>query len=182
MTQDSDTATASSPYPRENHWGAEETDERSSGHEIGDRDPNDPAERVAFQLLRESAAILCARSLEEADEEIELTDPCLYIGRSGSEQSKPGEYGQQPRRRRYNPETGYISGGETTATVVADRPESEFLQIVDAWLEYLGHRLPAAHRDRLRQRALRLKRAGDLSDVTIMTKLVRCVRDEDIPE
>lgn len=178
----SEQTTHSSPYPRENYWG--DLDDGPAEHHPATehRDPNDPVERVAVQLLRETATVLCARSLEEADAAIELTEPQLYIGQSSRDESAPGEYGQQPARRRYNPETGYISGGETTATVLSDRPEGQFCEIVDAWLEYLGSRLPEAHRDALATHARRLKRGGEHSDVEIMTRLVRRVRDDDIPD
>lgn len=174
--------TQRSPYPRENYWGALNDETSAQPPATERRDPNDPVERVAVQLLRESAAILCARSLAEDDTQTELTAPQLYIGQSGRDESPPGEYGQQSIPRRYNPETGYIAGGETTATVVADRPEDAFLAIVDAWLEYLAGRLPQPQRDTLRQEALRLKRGGELSDVAIMTRLVRWVRDDAIPD
>jgi len=169
-------------------------------------DPNDPAEIVAHQILRETGTLVCARTLYEPawnggrmaecfawlfeDELIDggqealhhenravpLTDPAVKLPKRTAG-DRP-DTGCERYRRRYNPETGYLNGGETTASVLQRRPCEEFMEVVD---EYLG--LQPFFDDEiedLRQYARRLKgqqHHNGMNDEEILSRVIERVRD-----
>ena len=169
------------------------------------RDENDRNAIIAHRFLRESATMLCAETLfgspnnggrtaelcawlfdgecidgrawamHHENCEIELTDPELHLGRTGSEEFGTQEYGQFRHRRRFNPLTGYITNGETTSVFIQDRPLEEFLDVVGTAIEIYDPRTPTA--DEVLARATRLKRKGESRDVDIMERVVRWLRE-----
>jgi hypothetical protein len=169
-------------------------------------DPNDPAEIVAHQILRETGTLLCATQLYEPpwnggrtaelfawlfedelidggegalhreNRPVELSDPSIKLPKQ-----TPGDRpdtGCERYRRRVNPETGYINGGESTAIVIQRRPCDEFMAVVD---EYLGLQ-PLFDREieDLRQYARRLKgqqHHNGMSDKDILSRVISECRD-----
>lgn len=165
-------------------------------------DTNDPNELVAFDLLRETATMLCETTLSgppycsdlealcalhfegepvgdydplalhECNREVELTDPEVFAPVEG----RPSRH-----RKRYNPDTGYLTGGETTAVRIKDRPHDALLRVVDDWLGGRRGSLRESEKEEIRDYCSRMKKnqhASGLSDLDILTKVVRRVRND----
>ena len=161
-------------------------------------DPNDPNEIIAFRLLRDTGTMLCAATLFgdpdrgwgshlEAEgiqyapghdslamhherREVELPDPAAR---------PPTETVRDQRHRvRVNEETGYMTGGHSTAVVLQDRSLSEFIAVLNLWLEGRCQFVPDSIKRDARDLAYRRKRAGDTRDVDVLTEVVAFVREE----
>jgi hypothetical protein len=91
----------------------------------------DLAEAVALVLDDDPGHDGRGDELHVDNHEVELSDPTMVLGRTAGEGWGIREYGQFRRRRRVNPETGYVSGGESTGVLIADRPLPEFMAVVD---------------------------------------------------
>jgi len=202
-------------YPRDNYF--HDLSAADDGVETPDRDwgshhsfkDYDKHEAIAHSLLRNSATMLCARTLFAPpnnggrlaelcawlfDDEcidghgdalhtdnraVELTDPELHVPKNAGDQFGTHEYGQYRHRRRLNPETGYVSGGESTAVVIQDRSEEQFLALIREWLDACHSNLRDWKRQATIRYARRLKRGGDQRDVDVLTKIVTKVRTDD---
>jgi len=208
--------TPDSPYSRENYFHelspADDPDPTPEDRDWGIHHhfkPDDKNEQIAHSLLRESATMLCYRTLflpawnggrlaelcawlfegrcidgrgeamHKEKREVELTDPELHIPKNASDEFGTHEYGQYRHRRRVNPETGYISAGESTSVHIQDRPEEQFLTLVREWLHARDGELWDWQREQTIQYARRLKRGGDEGDVDVLTKVVKKVREKD---
>jgi hypothetical protein len=154
---------------REDWWGDPRTeDERRK--EVDCADPNDPAEIIAHKLLRETATVICAATLQDdtwnggrmaelfafhlgqeddfernhaihhQNEAIELTDPAIRLGNHDPNSSVVGESGTERHRKRYNALTGYISGNETTRVLIQDRPLEDLMIVIEQWLRGVAAR------------------------------------------
>lgn len=168
-----------SPYPRENHFantGAgdpQPDNDRDWGtyHQFGPR--HDYDEKFAFDMLRESGTMLCGEALVEQDVSQELTPPSIR---------PPAETASQNRhRKRYNPESGAITGGEGTWCELEPRSAQKFLGVVDESLGYLNVQPGSA--DPARRTAKRLKHhpegPGDHGILTLTVKVAKGKIDED---
>jgi hypothetical protein len=145
---------------RSDWWGgSDDTDDSEVDHERVD--PNDPAEIIAHSILRETATMICAATLKDEpgiegghiaklfafldgetwnddalhteNKAVELTDPSIRLGNHAPNSSLVGEFGCERHRKRYNPEVGYITGGETTGVLIQDRPIDELVDVVEQW-------------------------------------------------
>jgi len=187
-----------------------ETDD-SNHHNSNRPDPNNPAEIIAQSILRETATMICATTLrdkpgieggqtaqlfafldgEEFDplalhtenKAVELTDPAIRLGNHAPESSLVGEFGCERHRKRYNPESGYITGNETTGVLIQDRPCDELLTVIELWLRGVAARedngVAESDVDDALTFAERLKQNVDhngLRDVDIVSKVVDRVR------
>jgi|GEM_PF-573857 hypothetical protein len=121
-------------------------------------------------------------ALHTDNEAVEMTDPAIRLGQHAPEKSLVGEYGCERHRKRYNPATGYVSGGETTGVLIQDRPWGELREVIEQWLRGVAARessgLTTNDVDDALQFAKRLKKNVDhngLRDVDIMTKVVERV-------
>ena len=156
------------------------------------------ADWLAHQLLRRTGRLLCATTLfappdrgveplfawlfddelvahdpdamHHENAEIELTDPIVRLGRIAGEEFGTAEYTQQRHRRRVNLEYGYLSGGESTGVIIADRPMDAFLEVVDIYLEIKS--LDFERTAELRELARREKQAGERRDVDILARVI----------
>jgi len=174
-------------------------------------DPNDPAEIIAHSILRETATMICAATLKDdpgieggrtaklfafLDGEtwnddalhterkaVELTNPAIRLGEHDPDSSLVGEWGCERHRKRFNPETGYISGNETTGVLIQDRPRDELLDVIEDWLRGVAARDDNGIREgdvdeglvyaeRLKENA----HHNGFRDVDIMAKVVSKVR------
>jgi hypothetical protein len=173
---------------RDDHWGATEdaNGDRQDGvdagaYGVGDgpgnnpgpagvwKPPaNDPNEVIAHQLLRAFATIICKRTVDEEGRMVELTDPCI---RPPTDTVRDARF-----RKRFNPETGYISGGESTSVTWAPMATDDLLELVDLYLEGRHGDLLDHQKESARELAYRQKKQGDLSDYRIMSNVVEHVR------
>ncbi|SDJ32930.1 hypothetical protein SAMN05216226_102154 [Halovenus aranensis] len=72
------TATTESPYARDNYWGSLDQDnDDEQGHV--ETSGTDPAQYLAYQYLSDVVDVVCGRTLDRHDREIELSEPCLYL-------------------------------------------------------------------------------------------------------
>jgi|AntDeeMinimDraft_4_1070355.scaffolds.fasta_scaffold00712_7 hypothetical protein len=195
---------------RDNWWGDSDEDSEHADLDVDRPDPNDPAEIIAHKLLRETATIICKSTLEDdpkppcrtaelfafLDGEtwdkyalhhentvVELTDPVIRLGNHAPDSMLAGEWGTERHRKRYNPETGYITGDETTAVLIQDRPCDELLAVIEQWLYGFAARpksgLTQSDVDEALQYAKRLKQNAHhngFRDVDIMAKVVARIR------
>jgi hypothetical protein len=65
---------------------------------------------------------------------VELTDPCIRLGQTDTDASVVGEWGTERHRKRINPETGYITGDETTSIAVEQFDLATFMELTEMWL------------------------------------------------
>ena len=195
---------------RNNWWGESDDDTLDENTDHDRVDPNDPAEIIAHKILRETATVVCATTLLDSpkpptrtaelfafldgetwdkyalhteNESIELTDPTIRLGQHAPDSTLVGEYGCERHRKRYNPETGYITGGETTGVLIQDRPRDELLSVIENWLRGVAARGDNGIREgdvdeglvyaeRLKENA----HHNGFRDVDIMAKVVSKVR------
>lgn len=169
----------------------------------------DVEEVIAHRILRETATMLCAETLwgepynggrlaelwalvfddevidgrgdklHITNKEVQLSEPLFPLPKRASETFGTRDYGQYRHRARKNPETGYLSMGETTGVVIQDQPEDQFLDTVRNWLVGRCGDLSRQEQHEILQYAKRLKRGGDLRDKDVMTKVVQKVRQND---
>lgn len=160
-------------------------------------------EHLAHRLMRSAARLLCAATLfgtpdrgfqphvdaegiEHAPNhdpeamhhergEVELTDPLHRVPQEMPEQWGSADFGQRLHRVRKNPQTGYLSGGESTAIYIADVSKQEFASIVDIYLSMQG--LPPKQESKYREFAMSKKRDGDMRDVDILEQLIAAVEN-----
>lgn len=190
-----------SPWRRDNWFGRQQ---RQTETMPDKPDPNDPNRHIAFQLLRDTAVMLCRTSLRDDPwngghlaEAIALVlddDPdhdgrasVMHTSQTATELSDPKHrpptetVNAQRYRVRVNDETGYLTGLEgTTGVVIADRPLAEFISVVNLWLEGRRTDMLDREKEQARQMALSLKTDqadNGLSDLEILTKVVRSVRE-----
>lgn len=141
------------------HEYADPTDTPETNPGVGGMwrpDPNDRHRIIADRLLRETGTLLCATTLydrpapeststiaqlfawlegepigdvdgtmHKENRPIELSDPELRLPQDDG-------LGTAPHARRINPEHGYISG-DSTATIVQDRPLDELMDVVEVF-------------------------------------------------
>lgn len=116
-------------------------------------------------------------AMHHANAEVELSDPEVRVAKSA-----PGEWGftdyrQSRHRKRVADESGYISGGESTGVLIADRPLPAFMDIVDVVLALSN--LPPKQQTEVRQFARSAKQAGDEKDVDILAKVLAMAKPTD---
>jgi hypothetical protein len=171
-------------------------------------DPNEPAKIVAFNLLRQSGTALCATTLKDepwnggrmaelfawcfdgecidghaealhhANEEVELSDPAVRLGIQSKFEYRAGEFGAERFRKRVNEETGYLSGGETTAIIWQDRPVEDFMAVVDIYLSARPN-VRDSEKEVARGLAHHLKTERRMRDLDIMERVVDELRSGD---
>lgn len=202
--------TQSDASPRRDNWWGDDVDDTddtdSGGHAVPQEGPppdydRDLAEWKAHSILVDSSTKLCgqthrgapdrgwtphmnAEGIDEAPghdpwathhekRKLELTEPAI--------RPPTDSVRDQRHRKRYNEETGYISGGLSTWVELEDKPRQEFMQIVEACLGHwqVSESLSDSDVDRLREKARRLKRDQETSDRDILTRLILDVLDED---
>ncbi len=103
--------------------------------------------------------------------EVELTEPTI---RPPTETVR-----DQRHRKRVNEEIGYISGGVSTGVVVKPRPAHELAEVLDDWLDGRKDNVSAEIKEDARDKLYDLKRAGEHSDVDILTIVIAFVRSEE---
>jgi hypothetical protein len=124
---------------------------------------------VAFNLLRETTTILCGTTLDDDPDDdphsiptenrpIELTDPAIRLGNHALDSNLPGELGTERHRKRFNPETGYITGGETTHVDIEKRPLPQLMELVEEWVRGVAARKHSGIRESDIQEVLDLAR------------------------
>jgi len=162
-----------SPYPRENFWGEAVDEDRDTGHDTVMEGPPkgyqyDLAAWKAHHILKDTARKLCGESWLQ-NREIELTPPCLY--------PPDDPVASQRHAVRYNPERGYISGGESTWVKLDDRPRAEFMEIVETcielWKQECGLSKPEC--DALREKARTMKGQQNTSDEDVLRVLILAI-------
>lgn len=153
-----------SPYPRDNYWGeaADSADRDRTGHD--ELAGTDGAEYLAFQQLLALTEPICERTKHSApwnggrDAELcawlfdreridgrgqqlhrqqgeqPLSEPELYLPKQVERAGRIIEYRQHRHRRRYNPDTGYVNWGETTATGIPEVDGATYMQAVHNYL------------------------------------------------
>ncbi|EMA45245.1 hypothetical protein [Halobiforma nitratireducens] len=192
-----------SEYRRDDWWGDNDVDDdRATGHDPEDFEyKRERAEYVAHSILRQTGTLVCPIALNaepdrlaslfewletgeaetghdptaihQEQQKVELTEPEVYVPLQTTREfgGKPREYGQRPKRSRYNPEHGYIVGPQ-----ILDRPEEEFMQIVEYVLDHMvaddDIGLSQAERDRLEHDARRLKQNGDYRDTDALATIL----------
>ena len=172
-------STKSSPYPRDNFWGDDQDHEQPRrGHT--ECAGTDPASYLAFRELAALTTPICERSLDERGEEIELSDPEMYLPKQIERSCYRIEYRQHRHRRRYNPETGWINWGETTSTVVPEVGKQIYMQAVENYLCDRGVR--HSNIDAWRQYAERLFHDQQLTSTGALTRLIAKKRAYDDPQ
>jgi len=184
---------------RENFWGEEAglpQPDDDDDREFPDHGGTSRAEWIAHQLVKESApAILSGTALfgnpddplatHDANVEVEMTAPAVYVEPSELEEenevSRP--LYEDHRRKRYDPEHGYIGG-----VVLADRPKHQFLALVEIVVAMAKQNedLRDSVADDLTELARSRKEESceaveDQSDVAIMTEVVRCIENPGLP-
>jgi hypothetical protein len=127
----------------------------------------DLAEAVALVLDDDSGHDGRASETHTENREVELSDPTMVLGRSAGAGWGIREYGQYRRRRRINPETGYISGGESTGVLIADRPLPAFMAVVN--LVLMSNVTGPDEATEIRAWARAEKQAGQQRDVDILS-------------
>jgi hypothetical protein len=128
------------------------------------------ARHVAHLLLRGVAPALCAVTCDDPGRvPVELGDPKHH---------PPGEGNREHLRAvRSNELDGYLTGGESTSVVLDGVPTDEFLELIDAWLQYCeweGH-IRASFREQLYSDAQSMKMHGTFRDEEIVAALVNDV-------
>lgn len=110
-------------------------------------------------------------AMHEENEQMELSEPQLHIPKRAPEKAGMKDYGQYRYRRRVNPETGYITGGASTAVVVGDLPKEEFMTVISTILS-MSDLMPDAVAE-VRRFARQLKSApNDMRDVEIVERVL----------
>ena len=163
----------------------------------------DRLEWVSHDILKQTARLLCATTLfgtpdrgwtphmaahgipdapdhestamHHERRELELTEPRVAMGKTRGDAWGHREYGYTGHNERVTPETGYLSGGESTGVVIADRPTEEFLAVVD--LVVSAHCLRPAEADEVRTWAKKQKAAGEDRDVDILAGVLAMLDD-----
>jgi len=107
-------------------------------------------------------------AIHERNREVELTDSEVVVPKSAPEQWGGVAYAGYSGRT--NPETGYLSGGESTGCVIADRPLPEFMHVVETVLALA--QLPPQRHEETRAYAEQLKREGELRDRDILARVL----------
>lgn len=177
-TETNSRPTDGAAYSPHNWWGDQDTDDTDDGSDTG-IEGTSRADFVAHALLKQSATLLCGETLQELDrwaagdlghepvpDVVTLGDPDAY---------PPYEtVGKNRHARRVNAATGRMNWAESTFVVIADRPEPEFLAVVDEALENIdGLDIPPRQQAEIRERAQRMKRHADaLRDTDIMRQVV----------
>lgn len=170
-------------------------------------DPNDPASIIAHKLLRETGTMVCSTTLREEpwnggrmaelfallegeedefernysmhhrNEAVELTDPAIKLPKKTP---NGPDGGCERHRRRFNPDTGYINGGETTTTHIQKRPLPAFMGVVEDYLDLQGEVLFESDKQDVRNfaRSLKCDPENDDNDKEMMTRVVRKVREQ----
>lgn len=108
---------------------------------------------------------------------VELTDPSIKLPKK--HEGRP-DAGCERHRRRINPETGYINGGESTATVIEDRPVDKFMGVVEDYLD-LQRTFFEKDKKHIRDFARSLKcnqHNNDMDDEVIMARIISEVREQ----
>jgi len=176
-------------YRRDNWWG--DNDFEVADGEHADYGPPDKDARLAHLILRQCTPKLCGRSVDElADDDeqkqivldvapanLELTEPELHIPKNGSETFGTQDYGQFRHRRRYHPESGYITGGESTWVELALVDHATLMECVEVAIS-LFDTLPRLDR-KARERANELKRnPNGPVDKDIMAQVIAILRQD----
>ena len=182
-------------------YGDDEEEEQEWGEAHDELQGTSKPEHLAHRLMRSAAPLLCAATLfgtpdrgyqPHVDAEgiqhapdhdpsachherhrVELSDPAHRVPREMPDQWHNQDFGQRLRRVRENPETGYLSGGESTAIYIADVEKEEFASIVDIYLAMQA--LPPKQEAKYREFAMSRKRDGGERDVDILEKLIAAV-------
>lgn len=196
---------------RDNWWGDSDTATTDTPDEIERVDPNNPAEIVAHKILRETGTMICAATLRDEpgieggetaalfafldgetwdkyamhteNKAVELSAPAVRLGIHDPDSSLVGEWGTERHRKRINPETGYLSGGETTGVLIQDRPTDELVSVVEDWVRGVAARdgnglteddvdEAVAYTERLKENT----NHNGMRDVDIVEKVVAKVR------
>lgn len=111
-------------------------------------------------------------AMHHENHELELSDPTLRIPKTASARYGETDYGVFRTRRRHT-ETGYISGGESTGIVIADRPLPAFMNVVETVLLLREAHLSERQLRDLREWAAELKRGADETrDTDILAKIL----------
>ena len=76
----------------------------------------------------------------DENEEVELTDPTIRLGNTAPESTLVGEWGVERYRKRINPQTGYITGNETTYVAIKKRPLPKIMAVIEGWLRGVAAR------------------------------------------
>lgn len=176
---------------------ADEDDDRDRGGHCN-YGTTSKADWLAHQLLRRTGRLLCSTALfappdrgveplfawlfddEEIDHdpdamhhenaEIELTEPIVRLGNIAGKEFGTTEYTSERYQKRVNPEHGYISGGESTGVIIADRPKAAFLEVVDIYLAMKD--LKWSRAEQLREYAEAEKLSGEARDVDILASVI----------
>jgi hypothetical protein len=165
---------SSSPYPRDDWWGDDDTDDERQGHAVSVEGPpagyeQDLARWKAHRILKDTATKLCGLSLREHDTAVELTEPCI--------RPPDDPVADQRHSLRYNPERGYISGPHQTWVQLDDRPRQKFMALVETCLDLWqdNHGVSERGTDALRSKAGELKGRQSYRDEQILTELILAV-------
>ncbi|WP_166623268.1 hypothetical protein [Halolamina sp. R1-12] len=165
-------------------------------------DPNDQDRIIAKGILLETATVLCSTTLFETpalpggrlqqlcawlfEEECLEHDPDAHHHRNCEvELSEPTirppteTVRDQRHRKRVNEEIGYISGGYSTGVIVKPRSKEELAEVLDEWLDGRKDNVSEEIKQDAREKLFELKRAGDHSDVDILTIVIAFVRSEE---
>lgn len=166
-------------YSPTNWWGEVDEADTPADDESVDLAGTSRASFVAHALLKESGTLLCGQTLtdierwstqdidsEPADELVTLSESVAY--------PPYANVGKNQHALRVNDATGYMNWTEDTWVVIADRPTSQFMAVVDEALNNITNvDLPPHQREQIRSHALRMKRdEDDLRDVEIMRHVV----------
>lgn len=177
-----------SPYRRDNFWGDGDDPDARTGHvEVAG---TDPASHLAHRLLLELVEPVCARTLRERDEEIELSEPCFHLPKQTDRGTHFVEYRQHNHCRRINEETGYINWGETTSTALPQVDFETYMQAVENYLfdrlyDDTGEKIVLTEREIKRmqarkRRAERLFREQQQDSHSALGEFIRQVREGEI--
>lgn len=160
----SESTTSDSPAlgSRENYWGGDAKDvEADGGH--SECDGVDDAAYIARQLVLDNIQPVCAAhrygtpnrgfaphfawlfdeplgvgsdldAMHAEQRTVELSDPAIHLPKQRKTSHGFEEYRQVQHRRRYNPETGYINWGESTATEIPEFGEDRYWQAIGLYL------------------------------------------------
>ena len=194
------TATSESPYRRDKWWGqSDDDDDGPTGHDPEPFDyKKERAAHVAHSYHRDRTRKLCPVTLFSTPDnrlailfdwleqgyselehdpfalhthnhEVELTDPELHVPNDAPDWVGVEEYGQRRHRSRFNENEGYITG-----PYLADLDADEFMTEVSDLLDFWGeaYNLSDDDREKLENRARRMKHQGDHRDLDILENLI----------
>lgn len=141
-------------------------------------DVQDPSEVGPIEAAIDTSELVDGRAemLHHERKAVRLTEPLFYCPKQTTKANGTMvEYRQHRHRRRYNPETGYVNWGETTATGLPQVDEETFMQAVHNYLAGREHRYTMT--DEYLQRARRLFRDQNHDSHSALETFIRQVRD-----